>query len=85
MSRPLRKRRRDVPAHGGGRRARARLIRQEALNRVMGKAVVETVQAMPSKVLCLEHAAQTVQAMPSKVLCLEHAAQNGAWHASAHP
>ena len=33
--------RRDVLAQDGGRRAQARLIRQEALNRVMGKAVVK--------------------------------------------
>ncbi len=49
---------RDVPAHGGRRRARARLIRQEALNGVMGKAVVETVQAIPYSWLCFERAAQ---------------------------
>ena len=58
MSLPLRKRRRDVTAHGGRRRARARLSRQEALNSVMGKAAVEAVQAIPCKVLCPEHAAQ---------------------------
>jgi hypothetical protein len=39
------------------RRAQARLIRQEALNSVMGKAVVNsTVQAIPLMLLCLEHA-----------------------------
>jgi hypothetical protein len=34
-------RRRDVLAQYGGRRAQARLIRQETLNSVMGKAVVK--------------------------------------------
>jgi hypothetical protein len=34
------------------------LIRQEALNRVMGKAVVKTVQAIPNSTVCLEHATE---------------------------
>ncbi len=47
---------RDGLAQHGRRRAQARLIRQNALNGVMGKAVVKTVQAMPLMLLCLEHA-----------------------------
>jgi len=57
-SRSQRKLSRDVP-EGGRRRAQARLIRQEALNSVMGKTVVKkTVQAIPIAALCLEHARQ---------------------------
>ena len=60
VSRPRRKPRRDVLAQDGRRRAQARLIRQEALNSVMGKAVVKTVQAIPYAALCLEHADRLV-------------------------
>jgi hypothetical protein len=56
---PRRKQRHDVPTRDGRRRARARLIRREALNSVMGKTVVKTVQAIPNTTLCLEHAAET--------------------------
>jgi hypothetical protein len=53
--RPPRKRQRDTSLQDGRRRAKARLIRQEALNSVMGKAVVNsTVQAIPLMLLCLE-------------------------------
>ncbi len=53
--RPQRKRQRDTSLQDGRRRAKARLIRQEALNSVMGKAVVNsTVQAIPLMLLCLE-------------------------------
>ena len=49
----------DVFTTDGRRRAQARLIRQEALNSVMGKAVVNsTVQAILFRVVCLEHAKQ---------------------------
>jgi len=58
MSRLPRRRWRDGLAQDGGQRAQARLIRQEALNSVMGKAVVKTVQAIPFKLLCFEHANQ---------------------------
>jgi error-prone DNA polymerase len=48
----------DVPSDG--RRQAVRLIRQEALNSVMGQAVVNsTVQAIPFSVVCLEHAQQS--------------------------
>ena len=47
---------RDAVPQDGSRRAQARLIRQETLNSVMGKTVVKTVQAIPCKLLCLEHA-----------------------------
>lgn len=58
VSRSQRKLSCDVP-EGGRRRAQARLIRQETLNSVMGKTVVRTtVQAIPFKLLCLEHADQ---------------------------
>jgi len=46
------------PGAHGRQRAQARLIRQEALNSVMGKAVVKTVQAIPHTTLRLERAAQ---------------------------
>jgi hypothetical protein len=56
---PQRKPRRDVLARDGGRRALARLIRQEALNRVMGKtAISSTVQAIQLAAVCFEHARQ---------------------------
>ena len=58
--RPTRELRRDAPAQDGRRRAQARLIRQEALTSVMGKAVVKTVQAIPIDVSCLEHAIRLV-------------------------
>jgi hypothetical protein len=48
--------RRDALAKDGGPRAQARLIRQEALNGVMGRAVVKTAQAKPLNLLCPEHA-----------------------------
>jgi hypothetical protein len=52
-----RKRLHDAFPQDGRRRAQARLIRQEALNSVMGKAVVNsTVQAISQKTLCYEHA-----------------------------
>jgi hypothetical protein len=52
-----RKRLHDAFPQGGRRRAQARLIRQEALNSVMGKAVVKsTVQAIPFMLVCLEPA-----------------------------
>jgi hypothetical protein len=48
VSRPRHKRPNDAFPRDGRRRAQARLIRQEALNSVMGKAVVNsTVQAIP--------------------------------------
>jgi hypothetical protein len=51
------KRRRDAFPQDGGRRAQVRLIRQEALNSVMGKVVVNsTVQAIPFMLVCLEPA-----------------------------
>jgi hypothetical protein len=34
------------------------LIRQEALNSVMGKAGVKTVQAIPFDTMCFEHAGE---------------------------
>jgi hypothetical protein len=51
---------RDAFPQDGRRRARARLmIRQDALNSVMGKAVVNsTVQAIPFRVACFELASQ---------------------------
>jgi hypothetical protein len=55
VSRPQRKRRHDAFPQDGRRRAQARLIRQEALNSVMGKAVVNlTVQAIPFMLVCFE-------------------------------
>jgi hypothetical protein len=46
---------RDASPQDGRRRAQARLIRQEALNSVMGKAVVNsTAQAIPLRVVCPE-------------------------------
>ena len=56
VSRPRHKRPHDASAQDGRRRAQARLIRQDALNSVMGKAVVKTVQAIPHKHLCFEPA-----------------------------
>jgi hypothetical protein len=56
VSRPQRSPWRDVLAQHSRQRAQARLIRQEMLNGVMGRAVVETVQATPNDQLCLEHA-----------------------------
>ena len=41
VPRPQRKLWREVPPQGGRRRAQARLIRQEALSSVMGRAVVK--------------------------------------------
>ena len=55
---PQRLLRRDGPTRDGRQRAQARLIRQEVLNGVMGKAVVEAVQATPNAKLCSEHAPQ---------------------------
>ena len=55
---PQRKRWRDVLTQDGGERAQARLIRQETLNRVMGKAVVKNSSGNPVAALCLEHARQ---------------------------
>jgi hypothetical protein len=57
VSQSQRKQRRDASPQDDRRRAQARLIWQEALNSVMGKAVVNsTVQAIPLMLLCLEHA-----------------------------
>ena len=53
--RSQRKRQRDTSIQDGRRRGQARLIRQEAPNSVMGKAVVNsTVQAIPFMPLYLE-------------------------------
>jgi hypothetical protein len=55
--RSQRKRPLDASPQDGRRRAQARLIRQEALNSVMGKAVVNsTVQAIPFMLVSLEPA-----------------------------
>jgi hypothetical protein len=57
VSRSQRKRLRDAFPQDGRRRAQVRLIRQEALNSVMGKAVVNsTVQAIPFMLVRLEPA-----------------------------
>ena len=57
VSRSQRKRPHDAFPQHGRRRAQARLIRQEALNSVMGKAVVtSTVQAIPFMLVRLEPA-----------------------------
>ena len=56
VSRPRRKPPHDASAQDGRRQAQARLIRQDALNGVMGKAVVKTVQAISHKHLCFEPA-----------------------------
>jgi len=54
VSRPQRNLWRDALAQNGRQRAQVRLIRQEVLNSVMGRAVIETVQAIPNDKLCLE-------------------------------
>ncbi len=57
--RSQRKRPRDASPQDGRRRAQARLIRQETLNSVMGKTVVNsTVQAIPLAAVRLEPARQ---------------------------
>ena len=56
---PQRKLWRDVSDEGMGNRAKARLIRQELLNSVMGKtADHRTVQAIPHTTLRFERAAE---------------------------
>jgi hypothetical protein len=59
----MRKRPHDASPQDGRRRAQARLIRQEALNSVMGKTAISSA----------------VQAIPLRALCLEYAKQIGAW------
>jgi hypothetical protein len=57
--RSQRKRQRDASPQDGRRRAQGRLIRQKALNSVMGKAVVNsTVQAIPFEAVGFEFAEQ---------------------------